>query len=491
MRGRGREASARFGRMLRDALTELLDQRTPFGRLALTQVLATAGDTLLTVSLAGTLFFSVPTHAARGRVILYLLLTMAPFAVIAPLLGPVIDRSRGARRAMIVVSAVGRAVVCVFMARDVNNFLLFPEAFVMLVLSKVYLVTRGSIVPLLARRTPDAEPPGSQSRSWWPRTSLPSTGLRTSSAPLSEREGARRPGVDEEELAALNAHLGLLSSLTGLAASMPAIAVLKLFGAPWVLRMDVVVFIVAAWSALRLPLARSRRAGPSTLSSTSVPARAGADAWAAADRGGVGGGPERAPITGLGGRHAVHPEVTLALGAMSLLKGVVGFLTFLLAFSLRRQGAPAWWFGLVLGASLAGSVAGVLLVPRVRRLLREQEMLTVAVWLVAVPATLAAVLGGRAVQAALAFVLGFAAAAAKPAFDALVQRYVPTDELGRAFARFETRLQLVWVVGALIPVVASLSLGAGDVVIAVMAGVVAVSYATGRRSLAHRGPTRR
>jgi MFS family permease len=195
---------------------------------------------------------------------------------------------------------------------------------------------------------------------------------------------------------------------------------------------------------------------------------------------------ERTPISALGGRHAVHPEVTLALGAMSLLRGVVGFLTFLLAFSLRRAGAPAWWFGLVLAASLAGSVSGVLLVPRIRRLFAEQQMLNIAVWLVAVPATVAAVVGGLAVQAALAFVLGFAAAAAKPAFDALVQHHVPTDEQGRAFARFETRLQLCWVVGALIPVVASLSLGAGDVVIAVMAGVVAVSYASGRRSLAQR-----
>ena len=473
MRGRGREAPARFGRLLRDAFAELLDQRTPFGRLALTQVLATAGDTLLTVSLAGTLFFSVPTHAARGRVILYLLLTMAPFAVVAPLLGPIIDRSRGARRAMIVVSAVGRAVVCIFMARDVNNFLLFPEAFVMLVLSKVYLVTRGSIVPLLAQRTPDVVLPPSSSPG----------------APIAAPAGTPdlgatgEPAVHYEELASLNAHLGLLSSLTGLAASLPAIAVLKLFGAPWVLRMDVVVFIVAAWSGLRLPLARHRR--------RAAPPVAGAETSVAVERTGPVGVPERTPASALGGRHALHPEVTLALGAMSLLKGVVGFLTFLLAFSLRRQGAPAWWYGLVLGASLAGSVAGVLLVPRVRRLLAEQQMLTVAVWLVAVPATFAAVLGGRAVQAALAFVLGFAAAAAKPAFDALVQRYVPTDEQGRAFARFETRLQLVWVVGALIPVVAALSLGAGDVVIAVMAGVVAVSYTTGRRSLAHRHPPRR
>ena len=83
----------------------LLDQRTPFGRLALTQVVLTAGDALLTVSLAGSLFFKVSANEARGKVILYLLLTVAPFAVVAPLLGPIIDRSRGARRATVVVSS--------------------------------------------------------------------------------------------------------------------------------------------------------------------------------------------------------------------------------------------------------------------------------------------------------------------------------------------------------------------------------------------------
>src|SRR5579864_2209731 len=120
---------------MRDALAALLDQRTPFGRLALTHVVVTAGDTLVTISLAGSLFFSISLGAARGRVILYLLLTMAPFAVVAPLLGPVIDRSRGARRAVVVTSAAGRAVMCLIMARDLSNLLLFPEAFAMLVLS--------------------------------------------------------------------------------------------------------------------------------------------------------------------------------------------------------------------------------------------------------------------------------------------------------------------------------------------------------------------
>ena len=51
----------------------------------------------VTVSLAGTLFFDVGVGAARPKVLLYLLLTMAPFALVAPVLGPFLDRTRGGR----------------------------------------------------------------------------------------------------------------------------------------------------------------------------------------------------------------------------------------------------------------------------------------------------------------------------------------------------------------------------------------------------------
>ena len=47
-----------------------------------------AGDALLTVALANTLFFSVAVDQARSRVALYLLITMAPFSLIAPVIGP-------------------------------------------------------------------------------------------------------------------------------------------------------------------------------------------------------------------------------------------------------------------------------------------------------------------------------------------------------------------------------------------------------------------
>src|SRR3984893_5804632 len=145
-----RERSDQFRRLARSALSDLFDQRRPFGRLALTHVLMTAGDTLFAVSLAGSLFFSISPTAAKDKVLLYLLLTMGPFAVVAPALGPVIDRSRGARRGLVVASALGRAVLCPFLARDIHSLLLFPEAFAMLVLSKVYLVTKGALVPEMA-----------------------------------------------------------------------------------------------------------------------------------------------------------------------------------------------------------------------------------------------------------------------------------------------------------------------------------------------------
>src|SRR5271165_4715155 len=145
-----RERSDQFQRLVRSSLADLFDQRKPFGRLALTHVLMTGGDTLFAVSLAGSLFFSISPMAAKDKVLLYLLLTMGPFAVVAPALGPIIDRSRGARRAMVVTSALGRAVLCPFIARDIHSLLLFPEAFVMLVLSKVYVVTKGALVPEIA-----------------------------------------------------------------------------------------------------------------------------------------------------------------------------------------------------------------------------------------------------------------------------------------------------------------------------------------------------
>lgn len=119
-----------------------------FRDLAITQALSTAADTLVAVGLAGTLFFSVPSAEARTNVALYLLLTVAPFAVIGPLLGHLLDRVPRATRGVLVAAAAGRAVCAVALAIRIDSWLLFPLAFGLLVLSRVHGITRNSLLPL-------------------------------------------------------------------------------------------------------------------------------------------------------------------------------------------------------------------------------------------------------------------------------------------------------------------------------------------------------
>ena len=94
----------------------------------------------------GTLFFTISPEAAKDKVLLYLLLTIAPFAVVAPALSPLLDRGAtpaGRHRG----PSVGSAVLVFLMANDINGLLLFPEAFGVLVLSKLYLVAKAALVP--------------------------------------------------------------------------------------------------------------------------------------------------------------------------------------------------------------------------------------------------------------------------------------------------------------------------------------------------------
>src|SRR3954454_11402671 len=180
-----------------------------FARLSRTHALAMAGDTLITLALAGSLFFSISPTAARGRVALSLVLTMAPFAVVAPLLGPAIDRSSRGRRAMVVASCALRAVACLVMARVLDGLLLFPAAFSVLVLSKAYSVAKSALVPAAV--------------------------------------------ASNDELVEANSKLAIVGVLAGFLASAPGVLLLKLAGGEWTLALAAAVFAVGTVSALRLP----------------------------------------------------------------------------------------------------------------------------------------------------------------------------------------------------------------------------------------------
>lgn len=110
-----------------------------------------AGDVMITVALASTVFFSVPTDEARGRVTLYLAITLAPFALLAPVIGPLLDRIPHGRRAAMAGAMLTRAVLAVMMSVLVatGGLELYPAALGVLVASKAYGVVRSAVVPRL------------------------------------------------------------------------------------------------------------------------------------------------------------------------------------------------------------------------------------------------------------------------------------------------------------------------------------------------------
>jgi len=118
-----------------------------FRQLSMSWASNVAGDTLVAIALAGTLFFDVPTGEARDKVALYLGITLAPFAVIAPVLGGLFSKFPAYRAAM-TLSAGLRTIVAVVMMTGLETIWLFPLAFTMLVLSRLYGIAKSSMLPV-------------------------------------------------------------------------------------------------------------------------------------------------------------------------------------------------------------------------------------------------------------------------------------------------------------------------------------------------------
>ena len=118
-----------------------------FRRLAISHATNVAGDALVALALADTLFFSVPTTEARGNVVAFLLLTLAPFAVIGPLLGSLVHRLPRSHRAGLAVGSLGRVVLVIAMMRAETDLVTLSMVFGILVLSRIYGISRSSILP--------------------------------------------------------------------------------------------------------------------------------------------------------------------------------------------------------------------------------------------------------------------------------------------------------------------------------------------------------
>ena len=102
------------------------------------------------LALAGTLFFDVPsTDEARQNVALYLLITLAPFAVIGPFLGRIFERFPGAYRGGLTISGGARVGIAAVMLFGLDNIWLFPLAFLLLVMSRFHGISRSSVLPVV------------------------------------------------------------------------------------------------------------------------------------------------------------------------------------------------------------------------------------------------------------------------------------------------------------------------------------------------------
>ncbi|MCP4227997.1 MAG: MFS transporter [Actinomycetia bacterium] len=404
----------------------------PFVRLARTHALSVGGDALLAIALADSLFFNVDPNDARWKVATYLVLTIAPFAVVAPVLGPLMDRLKGGHRYMVIGSLLVRAMVMFALVRYIHGPVLFPLAFTMLVMGKTYAVAKSALVPSMVKH--------------------------------------------EADLVRSNARLSVLAGFSSAAAGIPGVILLTIGGSALVLSLGGAVFVLGIVMATQIPSVKVATSPPEAQ--------------------------ERAELRSAG--------VVLAASATGYLRGVVGFITLLLAFELRggidpgptetgvemghrvrealglvrldltTGGAPPWHFGVALVGVGLGGLAGSLAVPRLRTRYQEERLLAFALFALAALAALAALSTGLAGAFLIGFAVALASTAGKQAFDAIVQRDAPEANLGRSFSRFESRFQLLWVIGALLPVVLPIPARIGYVTVVVSALFVGLSYWFGR-----------
>jgi hypothetical protein len=420
-----------------------LTQASGAGRTGLDRVIeltaaGAAADAFVAVALAGTLFFSTSVDQARGRIALTLLITMAPFAVLAPFIGPMLDRVRDGRRYIMVGTLLARGLLCWGMAGAVQHsdtVTLLPAAFGVLVLQKAYGVTRSAVTPRVL--------PAS--------ITLVSANARISLAALV----ASTLGV------------GVAGGISFLAGGGTA-------GATWALRIGTLVYLGAIALGIRLPTrvdqqdpqaaepgsAPAGAAGPVPGAAGPVPGAAGPGGATVPGDAGTGrptAGPPPAAAPPRRARWAttlrsVGPIVGEAMRGNAALRAFSGYMIFFLAFLLRTVHFPGTSDKLALGAMIAAAGAGGFIGTGIGALLKARAphlILFVLLCMSTVITAVCAVFFGLWAALVVALVAAFGQVLAKLALDSIVQREVPEEVRSSTLAASETIHQLAWVAGGL------------------------------------------
>lgn len=403
------------------------------GLTALTYATMTnfALDAAIAVALANTLFFASATAESKTKVALYLLITIAPFAVIAPLIGPALDRLQRGRRLALASSFAVRAVLAVVLIVDFDTWALYPLALCMMVLSKSFAVLKSAVTPRV----------------------LP-------------------PGID---LVRTNSRLtvfGLVGGTMG-AGAVAALAAAA-FGSTGALVLAVAIACAGTYLSLRIPRWVEITEGevPATLSyhgddpaTEVIPSGKKSAVPARKRRQPLG----RAVVTGLWGN--------------SSIRVLTGFLTFYVAFVAKatehRPVQQAAMLGVVGAAAAIGNFAGNASGARIK--LGRPSLIVVNCTAACAVVALFAIFADNLLGAAVAaLVAAGASALAKVSLDASIQDDLPPESIASGFGRSETVLQLSWVVGGAAGVLLPTDYWKGFTVVSVIlvAGLVqtVVSY---------------
>ncbi len=418
--------------------------RTGLSNLIELTAAGSVGDAFVAVALAGSLFFNASVDQARGRAAIALLVTIAPYAILAPLIGPLLDRVRQGNRYVLMGTLLARGLLGWVMASAAEHndaVTLLPAAFGVLVLQKAYGVTRAAVTPRL----------------------LPT----------------------EITLVTANARSNLASLIATSVGVALALGVDKVMGghgggAAWVLRVGMVIYLAAVALGRRLPdrvdatVETDRAPGSAAVPGTApLPGTSGAAGPAAA---GANGSPPNGagrrsyaatmplPTTGPHRRRfaipALGPQVREAMRANAAIRMFYGFMIFFLAFILRSEHFGHISHVVALGGLAAAIAAGGMLGTGIGSALRArspQAMMFAVLALAAVAAITCAVFFSLWSVLAVALSAAISATLVKVALDSILQRDIREETRSSTFALSETVHQLALVGGGLIGLLLSLT----------------------------------
>ncbi len=358
--------------------------------LAVAQAVASIGDAFVTVSLAGSLFFNLSPDASRQQVLLYLIVAVSPLAVLAPLIGPTVDRFRHRQRLVAAMCYILRGLFCIAMAAALFQLSFYGFALGLLIAGKASGIVKQALIPMLVG--------------------------------------------DPNRLVSTNARLARTGTIVGGIAAALAIGVERAVDTDGLLRVAAVVYIGAALVISRLKPPEPQDELPA--------AREYAETHS--------------------------PRVLVSSIGFMAIRAAVGFFVFTLAFTLRQASEPKWVYAAAIGIYGIGAILGNLVAPILRRRFQDQQLIALAIAGPMVP-TVIGILGvSRPLLFAIAGLIGLSTTLGRHGFDSLLQHRAPAALRGRAAARYETRFQLVWALGAVFATPISLPAEASMAVLAAL-----------------------